>query len=77
MHGAGDLFPKRGPKIFDLFMRDRSSFSFTSNETKDAWRPQNPQAFLGCLYDPNERVTTEHRHFHFASPVAPPMDLFE
>jgi hypothetical protein len=77
MHGAWNLFPERYAKVLDLFTGDRSPFSFASHESEHARRPQNLQALLSGLNDPHKRITTEHRHIHFSSPVTPLVDLLE
>jgi hypothetical protein len=72
---AGDILVDRCAKAFDLFLWDWSALSCVPHETQYALRSQDLQALFDSLSHADECITTEHGHFHFALPVAPPMDL--
>jgi hypothetical protein len=73
MHSTGNFFPDRSLEILDLFVGDRRTLSLIPYEGKHAWDAQYFHPLFRCLRDANKCIATEHRDFHLASPVAPPI----
>src|ERR1700730_9149674 len=70
VHGAWDLFPKRGLQVLDLFIRDRGPLPLTAHEPKHPWRPQYLQPLFDRLHDTNKGIAAKHGNFPLAPTVA-------
>src|SRR5207244_11960856 len=64
-----------GAHGFNLFFRDRNSFTTHTNDSANPGQLSYPHPIFVCGDEMNEQITAEERQFHFFSPVAPTVDL--
>jgi hypothetical protein len=67
----------RCPETLDLFVRNRSPLSFTSDETQHTWGSQHLQPLFDYLGHADECIATKQGDFHLPPSVTPPVDLVE